>query len=330
MRMTNLAQLKSGRLAEAASPAGAVVDGRPIAAVPPPFYDPASLLGAVLYAVLFALAAWVIGRALRLAIHRILAYDKRALMDRTTVQFLGQLAQIGVYLLAFISYAHIVPALAHLGTAWLAGVSVITVVIGLAAQNTLGNLIAGVSLVLYRPFKVGDRLQVAAPTGLETGVVQSVNLGYTVLKTDDNRQIVVPNSLIASQTIINKSGEDQRVLCCVDLCLHYEADLDKARSIVTALAGQDHRVKSICGCPVTKAGPAGVVLTLIAWCANDDDASNVKCALLEEARNQFIRAGIGPPFPQQIVTLSPHCLTPPPGPVPGPGAGQTGRAWPSS
>ena len=95
MRMTNLAQLKSGRLAEAASPAGAVVDGRPIAAVPPPFYDPASLLGAVLYAVLFALAAWVMGRALRLAIHRILAYDKRALMDRTTVQFLGQLAQMG-------------------------------------------------------------------------------------------------------------------------------------------------------------------------------------------------------------------------------------------
>ena len=47
----------------------------------------------------------------------------------------------------------------------------------------------------------------AAPTGLETGVVQSVNLGYTVLKTDDNRQIVVPSSLIASQTIINKSGE---------------------------------------------------------------------------------------------------------------------------
>jgi len=123
------------------------------------------------------------------------------------------------------------------------------------------------------------------------------------LKTDDNRQIVVPNSLIASQTIVNKSGEDRRVLCCVDLCLHYEADLDKARSIVTALAGQDQRVKSICGCPVTKAGPAGVVLTLIAWCANDDDASNIKCALLEEARKQFIRAGIGPPFPQQIVTL---------------------------
>jgi small conductance mechanosensitive channel len=121
-------------------------------------------------------------------------------VDRTTINFL---AQIGVWLFAFISYAHLVPALASLGTAWLAGVSVISVIMGLAAQNTLGNLIAGISLILYRPFKVGDRLQITAPTGLETGTVESLNLGYTVLKTDDNRRVVVPNSAMASQTTIN-------------------------------------------------------------------------------------------------------------------------------
>jgi small conductance mechanosensitive channel len=97
----------------------------------------------------------------------------------------------------------LVPALAGLGTAWLASVGIISVIIGLAAQNTLGNLIAGISLLLYRPFNVGDRLQVTAPTGLETGLVESLNLGYTLLKTDDNRRVVVPNSLMASQTNIN-------------------------------------------------------------------------------------------------------------------------------
>ena len=312
--MTILEQFKNGKFAAPASLVGGVVRG---GGTVPYWIDPASPLGAVVYALVFGLIAWVTGRALRLAIHRILAHDRRALMDRTTVEFLGQLAQIGVYLFAFISYAHLVPALAHLGTAWLAGVSVISVIVGLAAQNTLGNLIAGVSLVLYRPFKVGDRLQVTAPTGLETGEVQSVNLGYTVLKTDDNRQIVVPNSLIASQMIVNLTTDDPRVLCSVPISLHYEADLDQARSILMALARQNPKTQSTCGCPVTQVGPAGVVLTLSAWCANAGDAYDLKCALLEEARKQFIKAGIVPPFPQQIVTLcqAPRASAAPRGPA---------------
>jgi small-conductance mechanosensitive channel len=295
-----LEKFKNGTFTEPASPTGAAAPGMSTVSY---WIDPASPVGAVVCALVFGLIAWIVGRALRLAIHRILSYDTRALVDRTTVQFLGQLAQIGVYLFAFISYAHLVPALAHLGTAWLAGVSVISVIIGLAAQNTLGNLIAGVSLVLYRPFKIGDRLQVAAPTGLETGIVESVNLGYTVLKTDDNRRIVVPNSLIASQMIVNLTGDDPRVLCSVPVSLHYEADVDKARSILMAAARQNPKAKSVSGCPVTQVGPAGVVLTLSAWCANTDDAFDLKCALLEEARRQFIQAGIVPPFPQQIVSL---------------------------
>ncbi len=290
--MTNLADLKNGALAAA----------HEVISVPR-WIDPASPLGALVYALIMGLLAWLMGRALRLAIHRILSYDKRALMDRTTVQFLGQLAQTGVYLFAFISYAHLVPALAHLGTAWLAGVSVISVILGLAAQNTLGNLIAGVSLVLYRPFKVGDRLQMTAPTGLETGEVESVNLGYTILRTDDNRRIVLPNSLMASQTIVNLTGNDPRALCTVPVTLHYEADVEKARSILVALAKQNPKTKSVAGCPVTAVGPAGVVLTLSAWCGNANDAGDLKSALLEESRKQFIQAGIRPPFPQQTVTV---------------------------
>ena len=176
------------------------------------FVSPDTPVGAVFYGIIFFLLAWLAGRALRLAVQRVLAGDTRAYVDRTTINFLAQLAKIGVWLFAFISYAHLVPPLKSLGTAWLASVSVISVIFGLAAQSTLGNLIAGISLLLYRPFKVGDRLQVTAPTGLETGIVESLDLGYTVLKTDDNRRIVVPNSSMASQTTVNLSGEDPRVV----------------------------------------------------------------------------------------------------------------------
>jgi small-conductance mechanosensitive channel len=87
----------------------------------------------------------------------------------------------------------------------LTGVSLMSVILGLAAQTTLGNLVSGISLVLYKPFRQGDRLQIQAPTGLEVGEVENISLGYTVLKTDDQRHIVIANSAMAQQTMIKLS-----------------------------------------------------------------------------------------------------------------------------
>lgn len=99
-------------------------------------------------------------------------------------------------------YAHLVPALQRLGEAMLASAGVVSLVIGLAAQNTLGNLIAGFSLLLYRPFAIGDILTLSAPTGKETGTVKEFTLGHTKLMTDDGRWIIVPNSIMASNIIV--------------------------------------------------------------------------------------------------------------------------------
>jgi small conductance mechanosensitive channel len=266
------------------------------------FVDPGRPLGALVYALLFAAAAWLVGRALRLAVQRVLARDK-GYVDRTTINFLAQLAQMGVYVFAFICYAYVIPALAGLGTAWLASVSVISVIVGLAAQNTLGNLIAGISLLLYRPFKVGDRLQVMAPTGLETGVIESLNLGYTVLKTDDNRCVVVPNSAMASQTTVNLTSEDPRGMCTVPITIGYRSDLDKARAIILDLARQHSLAKQVAGCPVTQLGPVGVVLTLSVWCPDVGAAAKLKCDLLEQVHRRFAKEGIELPVPQTVVTL---------------------------
>src|SRR5215472_6142184 len=266
------------------------------------FADPATLPGALVYGLAFAFVAWLFGRMLHLAVKRVLARDT-LYVDRTTVNFLAQLARIGVYLIAFISYAHLVPPLKSLGTAWLASVSVISVIFGLAAQSTLGNLIAGISLLLYRPFKVGDRLQVTAPTGLETGIVESLDLGYTVLKTDDNRRIVVPNSSMASQTTVNLSGEDPRVVASIPFAISNDSDIDKARTILLDLARKHPRAKEVSGCPVTQAGASGVVLTLNIWCNDASAAGAIKPDLLEQAHRQFAQSGIQFQLPHTVVTL---------------------------
>jgi len=266
--------------------------------------DPSTLQGAILYAVIFAFLAWIIGRLLRMAVQRVLAHDKHDHFDLMAVKFLAKLSRYGVYVFALVVYAHFVPALSGLGAASLVSISVLSVIVGLAAQNTLGNVIAGISLLLYRPFKLGDRLQVLAPTGLETGVVESLTLGYTLLKTDDNRRVVVPNSLMASQTAINLTANDPRVVCSVPFNISYDADIDKARAILLELAGKHPRAREVCGCPVTQLGSSGVVLTLDVWCADALAAIALRCDLLEQATKRFARENIGIPLPKMVVVLS--------------------------
>ena len=183
------------------------------------------------------LVAWLTGGFLRLATHRVL--EKRGeSVDRTAVRFLDQLVRVGVWVFAFVSYAHVIPALRGLGTAWLTSAGVAAVVVGMAAQNTLGNVIAGVSLVLYRPFRLGDQLEVNTPSGLETGIVETISLGYTILRAGDERRLVIPNSLMASQTLINFSMTSQPVPCEVLITLEHDADVDKARQILLEVARQ--------------------------------------------------------------------------------------------
>jgi len=171
-------------------------------------FDPKNLAGALFYAVIFLAAALVAGRLARLFARR----SARHFSDITAINFIAQLAQVVIFLIALILYAQLIPALRSMGTALLAGVSVASVIVGLAAQNTLSNLIAGFSLLLYRPFHIGDRVQLNTPRGVSIGTVTALSLGYTVLTDPDNHEIIVPNSVMVSQVIIRLAHEHRRPL----------------------------------------------------------------------------------------------------------------------
>ena len=255
-------------------------------------FDPNTLLGAMLYALITVFFAWLIARAVKLAIHRSLDRAEKAGVDATGIRFLGKLASLFIYLGAFACYAHVIPELQSLGKSMLAGVGVASVVVGLAAQSTLGNLIAGISLVLYRPFKIGDRVQVSAPSGLETGLVVNIDLGYTVVRTGDQRLLVIPNSNIASQSTINLSALPPRTACGVSVYVAAGSDVPRARQVLLDLAKVHPKIASVDGCYVTRVTSRGVLLTLAAASADSDAAPGVKSDLLENARKQFDAAGI--------------------------------------
>ncbi len=254
--------------------------------------DPKTTPGALFYGFVIAGAAWLAGRAVHLAIHRYLDRAEAEGADPTGIRFLGQLGRLAVYIIAFLAYTHVVPALQKLGTAWLASVGVVSVVVGLAAQSTLSNLVAGISLVLYRPFKIGDRVQIAAPTGPEIGVVESIDLGYTSMRTADGRRLVIPNATIASQTSINLSGSHPNIPCGIALTIAPGEDIARARNILLDAAKAVPKVEKIDGCFVTGVTSAGTVLTLSAECANPGDAIQIKSDLLENAKKQFDASNI--------------------------------------
>ena len=168
------------------------------------YVDPSTLAGAAILGLVFFVLATIMSWVVRRAVREALMHDKSDKIDTISLEFISRLAILGVWLMMGALYAHLVPELNKLGTALLAGAGLASVVIGFAAQTTLSNLVAGISLILYKPFKRGDRLQVTAPTKdqWETGVVEDISLGYTLLRTDDGRKIIVANATMAQQTMI--------------------------------------------------------------------------------------------------------------------------------
>jgi len=162
------------------------------------FIDPATLVGAAFYAFLFILVAWFLARLVKAGVRRV-AY---LLNDQAASTLLTRLGQVVVYTLAVILYFSAIPQLHSVGTALLASAGVASILFGLAAQTTLSNLVSGFALLFYQPFEVGDRVQLSAPTGLETGVIDEMTMGYILVKTGDGREIVVPNSVAAQQVVV--------------------------------------------------------------------------------------------------------------------------------
>ena len=109
---------------------------------------------------------------------------------------------------------------------------------------------------------------------------------------------------MTSQTSINLTGDDPRIVCSVPICIGYGADIDKARSILIALAGKHPHAESVCGCPLTQVGSSGMVLTLDVWCADALAGIALRCDLLEQATRRFAAEGIVVAFPPTIRVLN--------------------------
>ncbi len=256
------------------------------------FLKPDTLLGALVYLVIFLLAALILSRTLRTVVHA--AMTRTGHIDRTTISFLQQFGSALIWVIVLILYAHLIPVLRSMGTALLAGASIASVVIGLAAQSTLGNLVAGISITIYRPFRLGDTILVAAPTGTEIGVVEMLSLGYTTLRTADGRLVVVPNALAASQVSINMSSNYNYSPwpLTVTLRVNRDANLDTVEKLAVTVAKEVIDAKDVTGCFLTKVETTAAVLELRVRAPDAASRDTLRAALLAKLTQRFTDAGL--------------------------------------
>ena len=244
-----------------------------------------------------AIAIFIIGKFIARMISNLLEKAMRKSgTDNMLVGFLGNITY-GVLLVAVVLAAvdslgvNVTSLMAILGAAGLA--------VGLALKDSLGNFAAGVMIIIFRPFNVGDFIT----AGGAAGVVDEIGLFATMMHTGDNQRIIVPNSSILGGNITNTSALPTRRIDLV-FGIGYEDNIGQARDIMMAVIEADERILKdpAPGIAVGELADSSVNLNVRPW-VNSGDYWAVRADLLEIIKVKFDEAGISIPYPQQDVHM---------------------------
>lgn len=247
--------------------------------------------------ILIALLILIIGKWLAKVISNgLVSAMTKNNVDQTICKFVGSL--IYGILFAFV----IIAALGQLGIQTASFVAIIGaagLAVGFALQGTLSNFAAGVLLILFRPIRSGDFVEAAG----EAGVVSEVGIFSTIMKTGDNKVIIIPNSNIMCGNITNYSLEEQRRIDLV-VGIAYDADILQAKKLLEEIIANESRVLKdpATTIAVAELADSSVNFVVRPWVASGDYWPT-KFSLLETIKLRFDEAGIGIPFPQMDIHL---------------------------
>lgn len=220
----------------------------------------------------------------------------RSKVDATLVGFLQKITYYTLLVLVVFAAAE------QLGintTSFLTIIAAAGLAVGLALKDSLANFAAGVMLILFRPFRVGDVVEAAGVTGS----VEAISIFNTIMQTPDNRMVIVPNGKIINDVITNVTANPIRRIDLV-IGVSYEDHLGRAREVVAGLLAEDARIlkEPAATIAVDELADNGVHLAVRPW-VNRDDYLEVRGDLLEKIKTAFDQAGLTIPYPKRDVNL---------------------------
>jgi small conductance mechanosensitive channel len=244
-----------------------------------------------------AVAIFIVGRwiakLLRNLVERIMTKGK---VDETLVKFVGNITYVVLIVIVVIA------ALNQLGvqtTSFIAIIGAAGLAIGLALQGSLANFAAGVLMIIFRPFKLGDYVEGAGAAG----TVEEISIFTTHLKSPDNKTIIIPNAKITGDNIINYSAKDSRRLDLV-FGVSYNDDLQKVKAVLYDILKNDDRILKDPAptIGVLELADSSVNFAVRPW-VRTGDYWTLFFDLKEKIKERFDAEGISIPFPQQDVHL---------------------------
>ncbi|MBK6342462.1 MAG: mechanosensitive ion channel family protein [Flavobacteriales bacterium] len=264
---------------------------------------------------LIVAGAFVAERLIRKALRRLYLRSGQGYEDRTRYRFFRNATRFLVGLIALAGVIYTVPSFKHLAVTLFAGAGILVAILGLATQRAFSNIISGIFIVSFKPFRVGDLIKVGS---VEAGTVEDITLRHTVIVTFENRRIIIPNAVISDEVIVNSSINDEATCEFVELGISYESDLDKAMAVMQAECeahadSLDKRTPEDIkrGAPkvlvrLIRIEDSALLLRAYVWAKDPVTSRQMHYDLNRSIKLRFDREGIVIPYPQRTV----HIATP--------------------
>lgn len=265
----------------------------------------------LMVAIIIGILATIVSRILRKLMKVYFEHSSRVLkVDPTRYKFLRNTVSFSVFMLATTLIFSIIPELRSIGITLFAGAGIFAAIIGFASQEAFSNIISGIFIVIFKPFRVGDSIKIGE---MHQGKVEDITLRHTIIINYENRRIIIPNTAISAQTIINSTIGDEKVCVFIELGVSYDSDLDKAIALFRKTASDhpnciDQRTPQEVaeGEPkvvvrVMGLGESAVQLRASAWAANSGDGFVLKCDVFETLKKRFKEEGIEVPYPHRTL-----------------------------
>ncbi|WP_019693269.1 mechanosensitive ion channel family protein [Pseudomonas fluorescens] len=245
----------------------------------------------LLAAITLAIGWWLINK-LTHKVGKLLALRNA---DLALQGFMSSLANIILKVLLMVSVASMIGVET---TSFVAAIGAAGLAIGLALQGSLANFAGGVLILLFRPFRIGDVIEAQGITG----TVDSIQIFHTLLRTGDNKTVIVPNGNLSNGIITNHNRQLTRKVV-FDIAVNYDADLQKAREVLLELA-KDERVLADPApvAVVSTLGDSSITVSLRVW-VKTADYWDVLFKFNEHARDRLKAAGIDIPYPQRVIRM---------------------------
>ena len=257
------------------------------------------------------LGNWIINATISRVAQTRLAQDS---IDDTVLNFAHRLISIVIYAAGIGACLTHIPELKIVGHSLLTGAGILTVVGGIASQQVLGNIVSGFMIVFFRPFRIGDRITLS---GGYTGTVEDITLRETVLKDPENNRVIIPNSQISSQVVVNSNHTDSKICKFIEVGVGYSTDLESAMDIMRDEISRhplliDQRTEDqrrsnapLVTVRVTDLGDSSITLKAWAWADSPANGFVLQCDSYLNVKRRFDEAGIEIPFPQQTISFAP-------------------------